>query len=128
MTDAVTHGRLSILDPSGRTLFSCFTLELPWKNNKVGESCIPAGTYKLIHRTSPKYGKHLHVLDVPGRSWILIHPANFVSQLRGCIAPGMSRVHLNGDQILDVANSRVAMEQILRLVSNLNTLTITQAQ
>lgn len=124
MTDQVTHGRLQIVAPSGAILFSCFSLELPWNDNKVGASCIPPGTYKLLHRSSPKYGNHLHVLDVPGRSYILIHPANYVSQLRGCIAPGMGRVDLNGDKILDVSNSRVAMEQVMKHVSDLDILTI----
>lgn len=124
MTDQVTHGKLQIVAPSCAILFSCFTLELPWKDNKPQISCIPPGQYKLIHRSSPKYGNHLHVLDVPGRSYILIHPANYVSQLRGCIAPGTARVHLNGDNILDVSNSRVAMEQVMKHVKDFDTLTI----
>lgn len=124
MTPDVTHGKLSIVDPAGKVLFSCFTLELPWKDNKPQISCIPPGQYRLLHRSSPKYANHLHVLDVPGRSYILIHPANYVSQLRGCIAPGMARVHLNGDQILDVAHSRLAMEQVLKHVKDLDILTI----
>jgi hypothetical protein len=30
-----------------------------------------------------------HILNVPGRSEIRIHPANMASQLEGCIALGM---------------------------------------
>lgn len=121
----VTHGRLSLLDAQGRELFSCFTLELPWRDNRIGQSCIPPGQYRLVHRTSPKFGRHIHVLDVPGRTFILIHPANFVSQLRGCIAPGMRRAHLDGDQILDLASSRLAMDRLLSLIEDNDILIIT---
>lgn len=35
-----------------------------------------------------KYGQHLMVVDVPDRSWILIHPATDAKlHLKGCIAP-----------------------------------------
>jgi hypothetical protein len=66
----------------------CFTIELPWKQNTVRISCIPEGTYVLQLRTSMLFGKHLLVKDVPGRSLILIHPANdALQELHGCIAP-----------------------------------------
>lgn len=120
----VTLGRLSYYDDLNREIFRIHSLELPWKDNKVSISCIPPGEYTLLHRTSQKFGKHIHVTNVPGRSWILIHPANFVSQLRGCIAPGLSRMDLNDDQILDVTNSRNAMEMILKHVKNLDKLIV----
>ncbi|MCP9749482.1 DUF5675 family protein [Ferruginibacter sp. HRS2-29] len=70
----------------------CATIELPWKNNKPGMSCIPEKRYQVVNRTSKKFGKHLWLLDVPGRSLILIHPANnALKHLKGCIAP-VSRV------------------------------------
>lgn len=63
-------------------------IELPWKENETGHSCIPEGKYLLIKRYSQKHGHHLQVLNVPGRDLILIHPANnAVKELRGCIAP-----------------------------------------
>lgn len=113
-----TQGILRLHDKNGKMLFECFTLELPWLNNKVGASAIPKGEYRLLHRRSPKYGDHLHILDVPGRSYILIHPANFVSQLRGCIAVGEKRMDINGDGVPDITNSRKALERLLPLVNN----------
>ena len=66
----------------------CYTIELPWKNNLPRVSCIPPGRYRLAKRFSEKFGRHLQVLDVPGRQWILIHPANdALLELEGCIAP-----------------------------------------
>lgn len=66
----------------------CYTIELPWKDNRRRISCIPAGTYMLRRRYSPRFKWHLHVQDVPGRSLILFHPANnAILELQGCIAP-----------------------------------------
>lgn len=113
-----TQGILRLHDKNGKKLFECFTLELPWLNNKVGASSIPKGEYKLLHRRSPKYGDHLHVIDVPGRSYILIHSANFVTQLRGCIAVGDKRIDINGDGLADITNSKRTMGQLLQLVQN----------
>lgn len=66
----------------------CESIELPWKGNLRGESCIPEGRYGLRLRTSEKYGTHFEVLSVPARLYILIHPANnALTELKGCIAP-----------------------------------------
>jgi len=66
----------------------CYTIELPWKGNQRNISCIPPGTYKLRKRFSKKFKWHLYVQDVPGRSLILLHPANDAQrELQGCIAP-----------------------------------------
>lgn len=66
----------------------CYTIELPWRDNQTGISCIPEGTYHLVKRYSPKFHWHLHLTDVPGREFILLHPANHaLRELKGCIAP-----------------------------------------
>jgi hypothetical protein len=66
----------------------CYTIELPWLNNRPNRSCIPEGTYVLKERYSPRHGRHLEVTGVKGRSFILIHSANnALAELRGCIAP-----------------------------------------
>jgi Family of unknown function (DUF5675) len=66
----------------------CFTIELPWLQNQHNISCIPEGRYELRKRFVQKFGLHLLVVDVPERSWILIHPATDAkTQLKGCIAP-----------------------------------------
>lgn len=66
----------------------CSTIELPWKDNMVGASCIPEGVYQIKRRYSKRFGWHIEVVDVPHRSYILFHPANnALRELRGCIAP-----------------------------------------
>jgi hypothetical protein len=66
----------------------CNTIELPWVGNKKQVSCIPEGSYRLAQRQNQKFGWHLLLNNVPGRDWVLIHPANnAIEELQGCIAP-----------------------------------------
>ncbi len=87
----------------------CYTIELPWLDNRHGVSCIPEGKYELIKRCSKKFGVHLLLKDVPNRSLILVHPANdAVRELKGCIAP-VSILTAEGKGL----QSRKAFEKIL---------------
>ncbi len=92
------------------------TMELPWKNNQRRISCIPAGRYKVVHRRSQKYKLHFHITDVPDRSYILIHPANFSRQLMGCIAPGRTFADIDGDGLKDVTHSGDTMNKLLSVM------------
>ena len=86
------------------------TLELPWKNNTTQISCIPDGEYEVEKTYSPSFRKNLWLIkNVPHRSGIRIHSANYVSELLGCIAPGLSRYDLNKDGIIDMKDSKKAM-------------------
>lgn len=110
-----TIGMLSILDgcPVERTVFSCNTLEPPWKNNIPRESCIPDGIYPLVLEYSPKFNRELWELyEVPGRSEAKIHAANYVDQLDGCIAPGLRVGDINSDGLPDMVESRLSLEKI----------------
>jgi hypothetical protein len=86
------------------TGFTCFSGELPQRENASHLSCIPAGTYSCTYRNSPKHGMCYHVENVPGRDNIEIHSANWVGdvtlgykcQLEGCIAPGLEVNELEG--------------------------------
>ena len=63
----------------------CVTLEPPDRDNAVGISAIPAGQYDCARIRSPTWGETFQVLDVPGRTGILFHPGNTVSDTSGCI-------------------------------------------
>lgn len=79
-------GTNGILQCEGKIL--CKTIELPWKNNERGVSCIPEGKYFIRKRYSPKFKWHLEVVGIKNRSYILFHPANnALKELNGCIAP-----------------------------------------
>lgn len=69
----------------------CNTLELSCrKGDEGGRLAIPEGRYLLKKTYSPKFKKDMwEVMDVPGRTGIRIHPANYAHELDGCIAPGM---------------------------------------
>jgi Family of unknown function (DUF5675) len=79
----VTNGRILYQDR-----LMMYSIELPWKDNHTRVSCIPEGKYGLVKRWSPKFDRHLLVMNVPNRNSILIHPANdALHELKGCIAP-----------------------------------------
>ena len=84
--------------------FLCYTLEDERRALKVrGETRVPAGTYKVELRKeggfhnkyTKKYpGIHrgmLHVVDVPGFEYILIHTGNTDEHTAGCLIVGDSQ-------------------------------------
>lgn len=118
LMDRQTLGRLFVLDENAQVLFQCVTLELPWKDNQRNISCIPPGNYRITPRISQKYGRHLHILDVPNRDWILIHEANFFHQLRGCIAVGQEIREIDGDGMPDITNSVKTKLKLLKYIKS----------
>lgn len=99
------------------------TLELNWRDNKRQVSCIPAGVYHCEHKASPKYGLCYHVNDVPNRSNILIHSANFAglaskgqrADLQGCIAIGLRKGELYEQPAL--LDSRAGVKAFVKLMN-----------
>jgi hypothetical protein len=110
-----TAGLLSVYI-NNQQIFNCKTLELPWKDNIQSVSCIPLATYKVRKRISSKFDLHFHILDVPNRSHILIHPANFVRQLLGCVAVGENWTDIDGDGLRDVINSKATLKKLLSIL------------
>lgn len=110
-----TYGILTLPDGS-----SFQTLELPWRNNETGKSCIPPGTYKVEMRDSPKFGPCYEVKSVPNRSHILIHAGNTAgnvdkglkSDVQGCILLGLSRGRINNQSA--VIESKPAMASFMQ--------------
>jgi hypothetical protein len=94
------------------------TLELDWQNNEKRESCIPIGVYKVVPRTSKKYGNHFHVTNVPNRDMILFHSGNYHTHILGCILVGLAHKDVNKDGYLDVTQSRDAMKILLEAYPN----------
>ena len=107
-----------------KNIFNCKTLELPWKNNKRMISRIKEDTYIVKKRFSKKHGWHFHIINVPGRDLILIHPANYVKQLLGCVAVGRDFVDINKDGLKDVTYSKDTMKKLLSLLPDEFTLKI----
>jgi len=109
-----TRGVFLVLDDQ-RLLYSCFSLELPDKNNQKEVSRIPPGLYWCKKRYSLKFKNHFWLTDVPNREMILIHTLNTIKQTRGCIGVGEYFANIDDDDLLDVANSRKALDKILSL-------------
>jgi len=109
-----TFGQMTLEDGS---VFA--TVERPWLNNQVGISCIPEGIYTLVMRDSEvinrtTHGKYLrgwNVANVPNRSFIMIHIANFPRDVQGCIGVGLKQGYLAGDYA--VLQSRDAFDRMM---------------
>lgn len=127
-----TLGMLTVSAPGQD--FHCHTMERPWvptplsKGGLSGKSCVPRGLYKLeLHNSEAHPNTFALVnpnLDVihyedkerpNARCLVLLHPANYSRELRGCIAPGMGRT-IDSSGVRMVTNSRLAMLEIKRLV------------
>lgn len=117
MSDVFLHLVLRREIPVKRTTFGklyfeseefCRTLEdiiradpdpaTPENEAKVyGETAIPAGTYRLGLRNSPKFGEDtVVVLDVPGYDYIQFHSGVTHRDTLGCILVG-DRIHADRD-------------------------------
>lgn len=92
-------------------LYSDVAIDLPYRDNKVNVSGIPIGLFEMEYTYSPRFKRMLWLVHVPGRSGIRFHIANYVYQLNGCVAPGTGVADIDGDGILDVTNSKAALDR-----------------
>lgn len=127
-----TFGKLTFND------FSCYTVERPWLNNAPRVSCIPEGLYNLVWHNGPKFGKTVALVGgtvsqypdgVAKRSAILIHPANEMNDLEGCIGLGDMLGYIRAKWA--VLNSGITIKKFYALMENeafLPAINITQIQ
>ena len=104
--------------------FRCFTLELPWLDNRTGVSCIPPGSYVCRKIVSPSLGECIEIQNVVERTYVRIHAGNYTSQIEGCVLVGSSLADINNDGIIDVANSRNTLKQLMSNVPDVFNLDI----
>lgn len=125
-----TMGRLLIETSSWHTV------ERPWVQGPGlagarGLSRVPVGRYRIEKHSSESFPNSWALVapllgvwhwpweiptgTVEGRSTILIHPANYASELAGCIAPGKERGIGAGNR-LGVFRSRDAMNEINQIL------------
>jgi hypothetical protein len=123
---------LGTIEAHGRRVQS---LERPWVpstnggiGGQKGVSCVPPGRYRLFPHSGEAF-KNVWALVNPAldvyhwdsqvpaarrgkaRTTVLIHPANYVSELRGCIAPGKERKRIDGKEWA-VFRSRDALNEL----------------
>ena len=102
-----TFGRL--VGPFGERL----TVELPWRNNQPFVSCIPCRIYVVQWTWSPHFNRMMYqVMDVPGRSGIRWHVANWARNLKGCIGPGRQLARFGTPKTWGVTNSGTTLSEI----------------
>jgi hypothetical protein len=116
-----TTGEFTVLEHiEGDVLFKCKSLERGWHNNKPFFSCIPPAPneskiykWKVVSPSNNIPYNHIHILDVPDRTAIKVHRANYYEQLHGCIAVGKDLRYINKDDILDLTDSKVTMDALM---------------
>lgn len=98
--------------------FSCLTLELPYRDNKHEESCIPEGVFDVEWTLSPRLKIYTYeILNVTGRPGIRMHGGNyagdkskgFKSDSLGCPLLGRKRGTLLGQKALLVSQPTVKL-------------------
>ena len=108
-----TFGTLAVED------LKLVTVELPWLGNAPTISCVPSGEYRLEPHESTHYenawalvgGSVAHYPERGAiRSACLFHAANWARQLQGCIAPGSTISHVQGE--LGVTSSGASLKRL----------------
>ena len=112
-------------------VFECYTLEDQYQAVKVmHETCIPEGTYDIKFRKTggfharytdryknAHYGM-LHIQDVPGFPYILIHTGNTDEHTSGCLIVGETQQDLDINFNGMVGSSAVAYKKMYAKVAN----------
>lgn len=88
----------------------CHTLE-PADRSGRKDCAVKAGVYQLRMEYSAKFGKLLPTIVAKGREGLRFHAGNSVSETRGCVLPGMTRVY---SQLL---SSRLALQDVIAWVT-----------
>lgn len=123
LTDPLVSGAtLGVLSLDGRPLFT--TCELPWVNNEPNISCIPVGQHYAViarNRRLPSgdlLAITLGIVNVTGRSGILIHPGNTPKDTRGCILIG--KEFLRRADSPGIGASKIAMAEFVEILLTLD--------
>ena len=109
-----TLGYGFVVDKNSNPVFFFSTLELPYSGNRASISSIPIGIYKGIKSNSPSLGNVIKINGVLDRTHILIHQGNYNNQIRGCILVGTSFVDINKDGVIDLFNSKITLNNLLK--------------
>jgi hypothetical protein len=108
-----TYGRLMLEECD----IVFYTVELPWRSNLPKISCIPEGIYRFCREEftredGTKYETY-QVLDIPGRSRIFLHIANWPGELKGCIGIGLYPSADERNHVWGVSQSTLAHAEFM---------------
>ncbi|MEP0004581.1 MAG: DUF5675 family protein [Balneola sp.] len=110
-----TYGMLSVYK-NGKSALDIVTLEPSSFFNLPFISCIPCGKYTIVKRYSERFGWHLHIKDVDGRTLILIHAGNLYKDTEGCVVVGSRFGYANSDHVIDVIESKNTLAKLIDLL------------
>lgn len=119
--DTYTEGKLYIdgvyfcdtLENKDRGLLQTMSVNIIQKLKVYGETCIPAGLYKLILSLSPRFKKLMpEILFVKGFKGVRIHAGNTTKDTQGCILVGEKQ----SDGVL--TNSRKTFDNLMQKLQN----------
>lgn len=106
-----------------KDILKLYTIERPWLNNEPFKSCVSCGLYSLKSHNSASHlnsfylenenlGVSLNGITI--RTAILIHIANYVKDVVGCIGVGTELMQSRWG----VSNSKVAMGLLNEVVNS----------
>jgi hypothetical protein len=109
-----TFGLLELRGANGTPELRLHTMEDDWRDNAPNVSCIPAGTYRCARTLYHRHGyETFEVTGVPGRSRILIHPANTEEDVQGCIGVGLRPGYLTVARDEDTGETRKSKRAVV---------------
>ena len=98
--------------------FSCFSLELPWRDNQPNISCLPTGVYFVRWTYSNHFRRFMYAIEeqIPNRGGFRIHSGNFAgdkakglrSDSLGCPLLGYQMGRLDKQRAVLVSRPAVA--------------------
>jgi len=94
----------------------CVTLEPHDMENEPFESSIPAQQYICEKAKSVRHGHTFEVMNVPGRTDVLFHPGNRMSNTQGCILLGQYFGKLRNERA--IRNSGYTFERFKKLMED----------
>ena len=112
-----SQGTFGVLKLNGEVF--CTTIERPPLGNQPNVSCIPTGPYACERIVSPRFGETFEVTRVPGRTHIIFHAGNTITDSKGCILLGRSFGRVGGKRA--VISSRAAVADFLAALSDVDT-------
>lgn len=91
-----------------------YNIERPFLNNRINVSCIPEGIYNFQKVVRPNGDEAIEIMNVPGRTHILVHVGNFMKDTHGCILPNLSYSYSKETKTPYGITSKPQFKQILK--------------
>lgn len=101
-----------------------YNIELPYLDNRRNVSCIPAGIYAFSKIVRPDGSEAIEIMNVPNRTYILMHSGNFMKHTEGCILPNISYGYTKDTRTPYGITSRLQVKQLLRALPTRGTVHI----